>query len=147
MWEFPNIISATLIQKLVAEGLLKYSFGDPKLTFSVPLYLFDVLDIFYTFRWQDLMGLSITGVGEAGRYYYIESMDYDFMGDKMNVVAIDLQYFLRRHFLLGDETVLASNWSAASEPDKMFGYLCDGLRFDNGDPGKSLSNEGNVGGY
>lgn len=141
MWHFPNIISATLIQKLVAEGLLKYSLGDPKLKFTVPLYLFDELDVFHTFRWQDLMGISSTGAGEAGRYYYIESMDYDFMGDQINVVAVDLQYFLGRQFLLGDETILASNWSAASEADKMFGYLCDGLRFDNGDPGKSLLTE------
>ena len=144
MIQYPFIISATLVQDLVAEGLLKYSLGNPKVTFPVPLHFFDELDTFYNFRLQDLMGLSSTGAGEQGRYYYIESLDYDFMGDKINVVAIDLQYILKRYFILGDETLLASNWSSAGEEDRMFGYLCDETlwQFADGAPGKALVNEG-----
>lgn len=148
MWQFPFIISATLVQQLIAEGLLQYSLGNPKVEFPIPLHFFDKLDIFYAFRLQDLMGLSTTGAGEQGRYYYIESLSYDFMGDKINVVGIDLQYILRRYFILGDETALASNWSSASEPDRMFGYLCDetdnpkAWHFADGEPGKALVNEG-----
>lgn len=150
MRQYPFIISATLVQDLVAEGLLKYSHGNPKVTFPVPLHFFDELDTFYNFRLQDLMGLSSTGAGEAGRYYYIESLDYDFMGDRIMVTAIDLQYILRRYFILGDETTLASNWSAASEADRMYGYLCsetegpdsDQFQFADGAPGKALVNEG-----
>jgi len=144
MRQYPFIISATLVQELVTEGLIQYGRGDPKVRFPVPLHFFDELDIFYNFRLQDLMGLSSSGAGEQGRYYYIESLDYDFMGDKINVVGIDLQYILRRYFILGDETVLASNWSSAGEPDRMFGYLCDEdiLRFADGEPGKALVNEG-----
>ncbi|MCK4648098.1 hypothetical protein KAT51_01100 [bacterium] len=94
------------------------------------------------------MGPSATGAGQQGRYYYIESLDYDFMGDKINVVAIDLQYMLSRHFVLGDETSLASNWSSAGEADRMFGYLCDenanplAWHFADGAPGKALMDEG-----
>lgn len=144
MWHFPFITSSTLVDLLVAEGLQQYSYGDPKLEFSVPLHFFDELDTFYNFRWQDLLGMSTTGAGESGRYYYIESLTYDFMGDKINVVAIDLQYILRRYFVLGDETTLASNWSAAGEDDRMFGYLCDETAnlFADGEPGKALVDEG-----
>lgn len=144
MRQYPFIISSTLIDQLIAEGLVQYSHGDQKLKFSVPIHFFDELDIFYNMRWQDLMGLSATGDGEAGRYYYIESMDYDFMGDQINVVAIDMQYILRRYFILGDEGVRASNWSSASYDDRVFGYLCDETlwQFADGEPGKALVNEG-----
>jgi hypothetical protein len=153
MRQYPFIISATLIKDLVAEGLLKYSLGNPKIKFPVPLHFFDELDTFYNFRFQDLMGLSATGTGELGRYYYIESLTYDFMADEIQVVAIDLQYILKRYFILGDETTLASNWSSASEIDRMFGYLCDetatpvAFHFADGAPGKALVNEGLVEGY
>jgi hypothetical protein len=150
MIQYPFIVSATLVQQLVAEGLLKYGIGNPRVKFPVPLHFFDELDVFYNFRLQDLMGPSSTGAGEQGRYYYIESLDYDFMGDQIHVVGIDLQYILKRYFILGDETALASNWSAASENDRMFGYLCsetegpnsDQFQFADGAPGKALVNEG-----
>lgn len=150
MRQYPFIISASLINDLITEALLQYGEGNPKIKFPVPLHFFDELDTFYNFRLQDLMGLSSTGAGELGRFYYIESLDYDFMGDKINVVAIDLQYVLRRYFVLGDEGVIASNWSSASESDKMFGYLCDETAgpdsdqflFADGATGKALVNEG-----
>lgn len=149
-WQFPFIISSTLVDQIVAEGLVQYSGGDQKLRFPVPIHFFDELDIFYNMRWQDLLGLSSSGAGEAGRYYYIESLDYDFPGDRINVVAIDMQYILKRYFILGDEGVIASNWSSASDTDKIFGYLCDEtggpdsdiFLFADGDTGKALVDEG-----
>ena len=142
-WQFPNIISETLIERLVAEGLLKYSLGDPKIEFSVPIHWFDELEIFHNIRIQDPFGMSTTGAGEQGRYYYIETLDYDFMNDKINVIAVDLQFILRRYFVLGDEGSLASNWSSAGESDRMFGYLCDEDTdiFADGEPGKILVDE------
>lgn len=150
MRQYPFIIAADLIADIVAEALLKYGIGNLKVEFSVPLHFFDKLDTFYNFRLQDLMSPSSDGAGEQGRYYYIESLEYDFMGDEIKVVAIDLQYVLKRYFILGDETLLASNWSAASETDRMFGYLCsetegpnsDLFQFADGAPGKALVNEG-----
>lgn len=150
MRQYPFIIAADLIADIVAEALLKYGLGNPKVEFSVPLHFFDELDTFYNFPLQDPMGLSSTGAGEQGRWYYIESLDYDFMGDKIKVVAIDLQYILKRYFILGDEALLASNWSSASENDRIFGYLCsetegpnsDLFQFADGAPGKALVNEG-----
>lgn len=150
MRQYPFIISATLIADLIAEALLQYGEGNPVVKFPVPLHFFDELDIFYNFRLQDLMGLSSSGAGELGRYYYIESLEYDFMGDQINVTAIDLHYLLKRYFILGDEGERASNWSSATEVDRMFGYLCDetllswhhGFQFADGSPGKALVNEG-----
>ena len=150
MIQYPFVISATLIADLIAEELLQYGEGNPKITFPVPLHFFDELDIFYNFKLQDLMGLSSSGAGEAGRYYYIETLEYDFMGDQIIVTAIDLQYIRRRYFVLGDEGVIASNWSSASDTDKIYGYLCDetlisddyGFQFADGAPGKALVNEG-----
>ncbi len=149
-WEFPNIISASLVAQLVSEGLVKYSLGNPKVEFSVPIHWFDELEIFNNIRIQDPFGMSTTGAGEQGRYYYIESLDYDFMGDKIDVVAVDLQYILRRYFILGDEGVQALNWSSAGETDRMFGYLADEtggpdsdqVLFADGEPGKALVDEG-----
>jgi len=144
MWQFPYIITQSLVDQLIAEGLVEFSLGDPKLEFSVPIHFFDELDVFYNFRWQDLMGISSTGAGESGRYYFIESMTYDFMADKINIVAKDMQHILKGHFVLGDEGVIASNWSSATESDKMFGYLCDETdnRFADGEGGKALIDEG-----
>lgn len=144
MSQYPFIVSSTLIDELIAEALSKYSLGNPKVEFSVPLHFFDKLDTFQNFRLQDLMGPSTTGAGEQGRYYYIESLEYDFMGDEIKVVAIDLQYLLSRDFVLGDETLLAANWSSASVEDRMYGYLCNetGWMFADGEPGKALINEG-----
>ncbi len=149
-WEFPNIISQSLVDQLIAEGLIKYNQGDPKIEFSVPIHWFDELEIFHNIRIQDPFGMSTTGAGEQGRYYYIETLDYDFMADKIHVVAVDLQFVLRRHFVLGDEGVQSLNWSSAGEADRMFGYLCtetgglnsDQFLFADGEPGKALVDEG-----
>ena len=144
MRQYPFIVSSTFIDQLIADGLIQYSDGDPKLIFSVPMHFFDELDVFYNFRWQNLMGISAAGAGEAGRYYYIESLDYDFMGDRINVVAIDMEYIVKKYFILGDEGVIAGTYSAASDVERIFGYLCDEAtwRFSNGDPGKALVDEG-----
>ncbi|MCK4759024.1 MAG: hypothetical protein KAT69_03200 [Candidatus Aminicenantes bacterium] len=143
-WQFPNLISETLVEQLITEGLLKYSLGDPKIEFSVPIHWFDELEIFHNIRIQDPFGMSTTGAGEKGRYYYIETLSYDFMADKIDVVAVDLQYILRRYFILGDEGAQALNWSSAGESDRMYGYLCDEDtdRFADGEPGKALVDEG-----
>lgn len=147
-WDFPWLTSATLVAKLVEEALNKYGYGDQKLEFPLPLHFFDELDIFYNFRYQDPLGLSATGAGESGRYYYVETLDYDFMRSEIKVGAIDLQYILRHYFILGDEDSLASNWSLAGEPDRMYGYLCDETlgeigkgEFADGEPGKILVDE------
>ncbi len=44
---------------------------------------------------------------------------------------------------MGDENSLATNWSAASEADKLYGYLCDETtsKFANSETGKIMIDE------
>lgn len=140
--------SSTLVAQLVRERLQKYGYGGQILHFDLDMHWFTKLDIFHNFQYQDPLGLSSTGAGEQGRYYYVESMDYDFMAGKIRVSAIDLQFLLRQYFILGDEAALAANWSSAGEPDRMYGYLCDETlgvsgegEFADGEPGKILVDE------
>lgn len=154
MPDYPYFTSQTLVDQLVKEYLKKYNYGDQKLEITLDMSWFNKLDVFYNFRYQDPEGLSATGAGETGRYYYVENIDYDFMAGKMKVTAIDLQFLLRQYFILGDEGSLASNWSSAGEPDRMFGYLCDETlgasgegEFADGEPGKILVDENILEGY
>lgn len=142
-WEFPNLISGPFVLSLIAEGLVKYSHGDPKVEFSVPIHWFDELEIFHNIRIQDPQGLSSSGAGEKGRYYYIETLDYDFMADQIHVVAVDLQFVLGRWFIAGDRDLLAADWSSAGEADRMFAYAADETtkRFADGSPGKKAADE------
>ena len=140
--------SSTLVSQLVRERLQRFGYGGQILDFDLDMHWFDELDIFHNFRYQDPLGLSTTGAGEAGRYYYVEGMDYDFMAGRIKVSAIDLQFLLRQYFILGDEDDLAVNWSSAGEPDRMYGYLCDETlgavgegEFADGEPGKILVDE------
>ena len=143
-WKFPWTTSESMVNQRTLEELMKRSYGDPKVEFSVSMKEFiDDLDIFRNYRLQDPWGLSKTGTGEKGRYYYVESLTYDNQGEKIDVVGIDMQWLLRQYFVLGDENELANNWNIATESDKMFGYLCDEAtnEFADGDPGKQLCDE------
>lgn len=142
-WEFPWTDSQEMVQQRLLDELFKFGYGDQKLSIPIPIDWINDIDIFTNFRLQDPWGLSRTGTGESGRYYYVEAIDYDFQGQKMNITAIDLQWLLRQYFILGDEDELASNWSSANESERMFGYLCDEYedKFADGEPGKKLVDE------
>ncbi len=143
-WKFPWTTSESMVNQRTLEELMKRSYGDPKVEFSIKMKEFiDDLDIFKNYRLQDPWGLSKTGAGEKGRYYYVESLTYDNQGEKIDVIGIDMQWLLRQYFVLGDENELADNWNIATEEDKMFGYLCDEVtdEFADGDPGKQLCDE------
>ena len=143
MSDFPWTDSATLVEWLVQEALLKRGWGDPKLHLPLPINWIDEFDVFSNFRFQDPFGLSLTGAGEQGRYYYIESITVDFMGQKLDIVAVDLQFLLSQYFVKGDETLLAANWNIAGPADRMFAYKCDETtgKFADGEPGKILVDE------
>ena len=142
-WNFPWMISESFIDSMVQHKLLKFGYGDKKLSFKLPIDWLERLDIFDNFRYQDPYGLSTTGAGETGRYYYIESLNYNLLGNEIDVVAIDLQWLLRQYLIMGDENSLATNWSAASEADKLYGYLCDETtsKFANSETGKIMIDE------
>lgn len=128
-----------MVDQRALEELLKRGQGDLKVKFSLPMCFIDSIDIFTNFRLQDPYGLSQTGKGEQGRYYYIERLDYDFMNHQINVTAVDLQYLLRQCIILGPCTI-EENWMLATESERMYGYLCDCTTdaFPDGEPCKML---------
>lgn len=140
MWEMPWTDSALLIEKRVAEELLKRGQGERKVSFSIPINWIDEFDIFTNFRLQDLYGLGTAGVGEYGRYFYVESLTYDFMNQKINVSAVDLQYLLRQCMIVPHCGDVADNWAAATETDKMYAYVgsCDDGQLADGEPLKKV---------
>lgn len=130
MYDFHWTDSLTLIVRRTNEEFLKYSQGDKKVEFPMPMNWIDIFDIFTNFRLQEPFGLdgddSVAPElrGERGRYYYIESLGYDFMRQRINIVGIDLQYLLRQCMIVAHCADLSSdNWEGASEADKMFAYV------------------------
>lgn len=147
MWELPWTDSETLVEERIEEELLKRGQGDFKVEFSIPINWIDELDIFTNFRLQEPFGLDGSTAdpeerGEAGRYYYIESMTYDFMNQKISIVAVDLQFILRQIMLVAHCGDVAESWANASESDKMYAYVgdCDSESFvSDGSPLKRVS--------
>jgi hypothetical protein len=142
-WEFRWTDSEQFVDARCAEELMKRGYGDKIITFDLALEHIDTLDIFSSFRLEDPWGLSTTGTGEIGRYYYVTSLQFDPDAYKIRVQATDLQYLLRQYFVLGDEMGLPDNWSDAGDNDRLYGYLCDETtgRFVDGEPGKILMSE------
>lgn len=143
MSDRPWTDSQTLVDWIVAEELLKRGWGDPKIEFSIPISWIDEFDIFSNLRFQDPFGLSLTGAGEQARYYYIESITADFMGQKLDIVAVDLQFLLMQYIIKGDELLQAVNWAIAGPGDRMFAYCCDEAtgKFADGELGKEFVDE------
>lgn len=143
MWDFPWTTSETLINKRILDELLKRGQGDWKVKFSIPINWIDEFDLLTNIRVQDPFGMG-GDTGEVGRYYYIESLNYDFMNGKIDVVAIDLYYILRQCIVLGDCDEIPDTWAATTYEEKIFGYLCacgsgDGGEFpSDGEPCKIL---------
>jgi len=136
MWQFPNTASATLVERRVDEEFLKRGYGDLKVEFTIPINWIDILDIFTNFRLQEPFGLDAGSDppaqrGEFGRYYYIESINYDFMNQKMSIIGIDLQFLLRQCMIVPHCGDVAEKWENASESDKMYAYVgnCDADSF------------------
>lgn len=138
--------SATLIERLTDEQFLKYSKGDPKVEFTIPINWVDILDIFTNFRLQQPFGLDGDESkppeerGEYGRYYYIESLSYDFMNQKISIVGIDLQYLIGQCMIVPHCESVSEDWAGASESDKMYAYVgdCTEGKFADGSPLKRV---------
>jgi hypothetical protein len=141
--EFPWTNSTAFISERLIEELTKRCYGDKRLHFSLPMKFFNDLDINTDFRFQDIWGLSLTGAGEAGRYYYISSLNYNPVGQNIDIIAIDLQYLLQAYFIFGSEADLPANWTAATYEQRMFGFMAreSDCTFPDGEPGKILISE------
>jgi len=142
MWHFAWTDSEVLVQNRITEEILKRNLGDFKVVFSIPINWIDEFDIFTTFRLQEPFGLDGSAEvprerGEVGRYYYIESMTYDFMNQKISIVAIDLQFLVRQAMVVAPctditEGTMSEDWENASDLDRMYAYVgnCDAERFE-----------------
>ncbi len=128
MWQMPWTDSEVLIAERITEELLKRGQGDFKIAFTLPINWIGAFDILINFRLQQPFGLDGRNIpaeqrGEVGRYYYIESLTYDFMNQKLNVVAVDLQYILRRIMIVPHCGDVADTWVAATDLDRMYAYV------------------------
>ncbi|MBA7660203.1 hypothetical protein ES703_68203 [subsurface metagenome] len=128
MWDMSWTYSEVLIAERINEEMLKRGQGDLKVEFSMPINWIEEFDIFTNFRLQEPFGLDGRSIppeyrGEVGRYYYIESLTYDWMNQKINVVAIDLQFILRQIMIVPHCGDVADKWENASESDKMYAYV------------------------
>lgn len=147
MWDFPWTDSAILVGERITEELLKRGQGDLKVEFSMPINWIEEFDILTNLRLQQPFGLdgrTIAPVlrGEVGRYYYIESLTYDFMNQKINIIAIDLQFLLRQVMIVPHCGDVAEKWEDASDEDRMYAYVgnCDADSFvSDGSPLKRVA--------
>jgi hypothetical protein len=141
--DFKWTTSAAWAAKRAEEELLKWGYGQPKITFDLPLAWIDDLDVLTNFRLQDPFGLSRTGAGEQGRYCYVTSFSPDLLGAKIGIEAGDLSWILRQYLFLGDENDLPANWTNATDEERVWAYLCNEVtgRFADGEPGKKLADE------
>lgn len=92
MWDLPWTDSDTLAISRLDEELDKRYLGDRTVSFSVPINWIDELDIFDNFRLQDPFAPDALGIGDYGRYYYVESITYDFMQSRIVINGIDLDF-------------------------------------------------------
>ncbi|NIO42653.1 MAG: hypothetical protein GTO41_22415 [Burkholderiales bacterium] len=143
MWEMPWTDSIVLVTERINEEFIKRGQGDLRVHITIPMNWIDEFDIFSNFRLrlQDPFGLSADGSGEIGRYYYIESLTYDFMNQRIAIVGIDLQFILRQIMIVAHCGDVADSWATASEFEKLYAYVgsCATESFANGDPLKRVA--------
>ena len=137
MWDMAWTNSEVLIANRITEELLKRGQGDFKVNFSISMNWITAFDILTNLRLQEPFGIDGRTIppedrGEAGRYYYIESLTYDWMNQKLLVVAVDLQFLLRQIMIVAHCGDVAETWADASETDKMYAYVgnCEADSFE-----------------
>ena len=146
MWDMPWTDSEVLITNRITEELLKRGKGDFKVDFPISMNWITAFDILTNFRLQEPFGIDGRTLppadrGEAGRYYYIESLTYDWMNQKLLVVAVDLQFLLRQIMIVAHCGDVEETWANASETDRMYAYVgsCDAESFADGSPLKRVA--------
>lgn len=141
-WNFPWINDEDWVVTRTAEEITKFAYGYRRIEFplSIGWLRGEDLDIFANFCLQDPYAPSASGLGERQHYYYIDSLEYDFMNQKIRVGAIDLQWLLRKCMIIGRYADLTRNWEDASNWQRMFAYIgdCTTGRFPDGVPNKKI---------
>lgn len=142
--EFPWIRTGTLARQRETEELAKRGEGDRKITIEVPMNWINRFDVFSDFQLQDPYEIGATElVWAQGRYYFIESISYNFDGDKLVLTAIDLEWLMSQYIIVYDEDLLEDNWEDAKTHDRKYFYACDEVtgKFEDGESGKIASSE------
>lgn len=135
--------SAALVAQRINDELLKHAYGYKKISFQIPMVWINDIDLYDNFYYQDPYGISATGGGEVQGLYYIEKLDYDFMNQKIGVIAVDMDWLLRQYFIFCDELTLPSLRQNATYYQRRWGYMCDEITgaFSDGWPGKIMIDE------
>jgi len=123
VWDYPCIDSEEFAGVRLAEDFLRLEHGERTVSFSLPIRYATELDIFDTFRLQDPYGVSATGSGEYGRYYYVSSLTYDFQNGTIQVIGVDLQWMVGECMIIGRCEDIAENWLDASDWQRIFAYI------------------------
>jgi hypothetical protein len=142
-FKYENTTSRDLVEKRLADELIKRGFGFKKISFPVHIRKIEDLDIFSNFRLQDPFGIDISGNGEFGRYCYVSRVDINFSASRLEIESIDLSYVLRTYFVVGSEDDLAPAWETAPDDDRAFAYVADETtgKFSTGEDAKILIDE------
>jgi hypothetical protein len=142
-WEFRWITDDTFAAQRITEDLLKLAYGNKEVTFTISMEWIGQIDIFDNFRLQDPYGLSSTGSGESGRWYYITALTYDYTNKTIGVTAVDLSWLLQQYFIFGDENEMPQYFTDAGDLYRLYGYCCDEVtdKFSDGTQGKRLIDE------
>jgi hypothetical protein len=90
-WELdmPWVTSETLVQQRLWDELERRANGYPKIAFSISIKYLPDLDLFTRFQLQDPFGIDASGLGEAGREMYVESLAIDVQAGRIDIVAAD----------------------------------------------------------
>lgn len=139
-WEFKWTDSEDVVTNRIKELLLQRAYGYPRIYFSLPMVWFRELDVFDNFYYQSHFGPSTTGSGEKQRLYYIESIGYDFDGEKMDIIGVDLTYLMAQCMIIGKCAEINADYTLASPWMRAFAYIgrCTEGTFANGDPNKLI---------
>ena len=122
-WDYPWINSEDFLVERLAEDLGRMAYGHRTVSFEVSLDMVDDLEIFDNFQLQDPYGISASGVGDIGRYYYITGLNYDWVKHSIAVEAEDLQWLVGQCFLIGHCDDIPELEADASDWQQMFGYI------------------------
>jgi len=139
-FQFPWINTESFAYLRTQEELLRKGYGDKKIYFEIPLHLFSEVELLQNFRYVDPFGISPDGSGEAGRYYYIESLEYLWHENKIDVSGVDLQWLAGQVGRVGKQADLERDWADASVEQRFYLYVgsCLTGAFPDGEPNKKV---------
>ena len=139
-WEFKWTDNEDIVAERIQELLMQRAYGYPRIYFSLTMEWFRNLYKFDNFWYQSHFGPSTTGAGEKQHLYYVESIGYDYDGNKMDIVGVDLSHLMAQCMIIGRCSEINADYTLAAPWMRAFGYIgdCTSGTFPNGDPNKML---------